>query len=91
MNRILFILAVTMFLGTSIVNAEPINYTFTGTATGSVDGAVFSNADVTITVSADTDNVLFDGYNVHPKEVAHQNACRCNCKNQEQGEIVCCE
>jgi hypothetical protein len=64
MNRILFVLAVTMLLSTNIVNAEPINYTFTGTATGSVDGAVFSNADVTITVSADTENVLFDGYNV---------------------------
>jgi hypothetical protein len=64
MNRILSILAVTMLLSTNIVTAEPINYTFTGTATGSVDGAVFSNADVTITASADTENVLFDGYNV---------------------------
>jgi hypothetical protein len=65
MKRILFILAVTMLLGTSIVNAEPINYTFTGTATGSVNGAVFSSADVTITASADSANVLFDGYNIY--------------------------
>jgi len=63
MNRILFILAVTILLSTNIVNAEPINYSFTGTATGSVNGEVFSNADITITASADTDNVLFDGYN----------------------------
>jgi len=64
MNRTLFILGVMMFLTANIVNAEPINYTFTGTATGSVDGAVFSNAEITITASADTENVLFDGYNI---------------------------
>jgi hypothetical protein len=65
MKQVLFILALTILLGTSIVSAELINYTFTGTATGSVDGAVFSNADVTITASADTANVLFDGYNFY--------------------------
>jgi hypothetical protein len=65
MKRIIFILVVAMFLTSNIVSAEPINYTFTGTATGSVDGVAFSNADITITASADTENVLFDGYSLY--------------------------
>jgi hypothetical protein len=65
MKRILFISGVVLFLTTNIVNAEPINYTFTGTASGNVNGAAFSNADVTITAFADTGNVLFDGYNLY--------------------------
>lgn len=64
MNRMLSILGVTIFLCLNIAHAKPINYTFSGKATGNVDGVVFSNAEVTITADADTDNVLFDGYNV---------------------------
>ena len=71
MNRIIFILVVMIFLSTNIVNAEPINYTFTGTATGSVDSAFFSNAEVTFTVFADTENVLFYAYAVPGIERVH--------------------
>lgn len=65
MNRIIIILVVMMLLSMNVVSAAPINYTFTGTATGNVDSAVFSNTEVTITVSADTENVLFDGINTY--------------------------
>ena len=34
---------------------------------------------------------MLDGHNVHPKDIAHQNACGCNGKDQKQGEIVCCK
>lgn len=64
MNRIICVLGVLLFLGTNIVNASPINYIFKGNATGSVDSTVFSNSQVTITVSADTENVFFDGDNI---------------------------
>jgi len=54
-----------VLLAVSMAHAEPINYTFTGTATGSVDTTAFSNADVTITISADTQDVVFDGYSFY--------------------------
>jgi len=63
MNRIIYILVLITLLNTNVASAAPINYTFTGTATGIVDSAVFSNTEVTLTVSADTENVLFDGVN----------------------------
>jgi hypothetical protein len=65
MNRIIFILATVMFLSMNMVYAKPITYTFTGTASGNVDGTVFSNSNVTFTAYADTQNVLFDGANVY--------------------------
>jgi hypothetical protein len=44
-------------LGTSIANAVPITYTFTGTATGTIGATSFSNATLTISVTLDTSNV----------------------------------
>jgi hypothetical protein len=65
MNRTIFILlAAVICLSMNTVYAKPITYTYTGTASGNVNGTVFSNSNVTITAYADTQNVLFDGVNL---------------------------
>jgi hypothetical protein len=54
-----------MIISTNITYAEPITYTFTGTATGSVDSTDFWNSEVTITAHTNTENVFFDGDNFY--------------------------
>jgi len=44
--------------------AAPIIYTFTGTFSG-VNGGPFSNVDATFTGTADTDNILWNGYSYY--------------------------
>ena len=43
------------------VNAGPITFTYTGTATGSIDTVPFTNAGFTISAGGDTDNLVITG------------------------------
>lgn len=43
------------------VNAAPITYIYTGTGSGTIGGAPFTDADFTITASADTNDIVDTG------------------------------
>src|ERR1700680_3672561 len=45
----------------TVALASPITYTMTATASGSVGGTAFSNAAITVTSGADTNNVFIAG------------------------------
>ena len=47
-----------LFWGLGAVHAEPITYTFDGTGTGDLDGVGFTDAAFTITVNAETMNIM---------------------------------
>jgi len=60
MKRTLLTLVVSgvLFWGSGAVHAEPITYTFDATGTGDLDGVAFTDAAFTITVNAETMNIM---------------------------------
>src|SRR5215472_14420117 len=52
------VLFTVMFCGLGAVHAEPITYTFEATGTGDLDGVGFTDAAFTITVIAETMNIV---------------------------------